>query len=149
MKFLLGTEALKQLLKSGDVTLAAADVAVSEISFQWLLADIERSARLKPDDRIQWRSNVVNFRQLLVAQGGRVLGLSRAAIEIWGRLAVMDLAHTPPATARGKPAKPKPLASEERLVIATAIELGLIYLTPLRDWIGRLSDAHGLAYKAI
>jgi hypothetical protein len=39
------------------------------------------------------------------------------------------------------------MSSEERLVIATAWELGLIYLTPSRDWNETLRNDFGLAIE--
>jgi hypothetical protein len=148
VRYLLGTDALIDQLQAGEkspaATIELSDLAVSAISFEWLLADIEKNRGFNAEQRVAWRANVQNFRSQLVEQGGQVLPLSLEALEIWGRLMLLDLHDE--RTVAGKKRRIA-LSAEERLVIATAIERGMIYLTPQRAWNRILQDRRGLAFQ--
>jgi hypothetical protein len=96
-----------------------------------------------PGLRAKWRGNVIRFREQLSASGGDIPGLSLQAIERWGRAQLLELRHR----AGGNAIHDMP--TEERLVVATAVASGYIYLTHRRDWNPALTAELGLSVEEI
>jgi hypothetical protein len=143
VRYLAATEFLIDHLSGGGnppPPVALSELAVSAVSLEWILVDVETSDELSPGERSKWRTNVTNFRKLLVQSGGSVTAVSEQTLEEWRKAMLLDLTHD-----HGE--GPEEMSSEERLVVATASELGLIYLTPRRDWNEALRDEYGLAIQ--
>ena len=143
---LLGTRLLFDHLKTGGTNSRLLqrklrDIAVSAVSLEWILADAEK-AQLSPHARLKWRTNVVRFRERLTSEGGGVLPLSLRALEHWGRLQLLELKST-------RSGVETELATEERLVIATAAANGLIYLCDPETWLEQLQHEIGLASEVV
>jgi hypothetical protein len=102
------------------------ELAVSGISFEWMLIDAERIG--DPVVRAKWRANIVRFREQISLSGGDIPGISLQAIERWGRVQLLPLSH------RMTDGTSYDMPTEERLVVATAVASGYIYLTEPRDW---------------
>jgi hypothetical protein len=131
-RVLLSTEFLVEGLHrglSGPLDFRLRDVAVSAVSIALILAQLEADHKLTPAGRRRWRSNVLNFRQGLRAAGGQVTDVSERTLERWGEMWNLDLHHV-----YNHSEGPVEMSSEERMVVATAVSNGLIYLTPKRDW---------------
>jgi hypothetical protein len=133
-RWLLSTDVLIRHIGTGgqDFVLGAKrlrDIAVSGVSFEWILADIELRQDLAPAMRLKWRSNVTRFRDQLRSSGGDVPGLSLQALERWGRLQVLELKHQFKHAADSIH-----MPTEERLVVASAAAGGYIYCSDHRQW---------------
>src|SRR4051812_19076236 len=70
-----------------------ADLGVSAVTLEWILADVETDAHMSSGDRSKWRTNLTNFRKGLVQSGGEVPALSEGALERWGKAMLLDLTH--------------------------------------------------------
>lgn len=143
VRYLSATDFLLEHLAGGGAALSRhllSDLAVSAVTLEWILADVELDETLSSIDRNRWRTNLANFRKALTQAGGSVPSVSEKALESWGKARLLDLRHD---YGDG----PEEMPSEERLVIATAAELGLIYLTPPRDWNETLRNNFGLAIE--
>jgi hypothetical protein len=132
-RFLLSTELLLDLIHRGGSdelgAISSRDLAASALSFELILAEIDRDLSLTPVTRRQWRANTVSFRQRFRARGGRIIAISESTLEKWGHIWNLELYHTY-SHAEG----PVEMSSEERLVVATALAEGLIYVSLQRDW---------------
>ena len=145
MRFMVATELLLEELVGGGASLSSfplADLAVGAVTLEWILADVEMDTQLHPSERSKWRTNLTNFRKALIQAGGTVTAVSEEALERWGKAMLLDLRHGSGTASYGMPV-------EERLIIATAAELGLIYLTSRRDWNDTLQEAFGLSIQEI
>ena len=147
-RYLVSTELLVDFIYGGAPdTLAGMhprDLAVSALSFEFILAEIEGNSALTPVARRQWRSNVVQFRQRLRATGGEIINISERTLEKWGQVWNLNLSHTY-SYAEGA----VEMSSEERLVVATASAEGLIYLTPQRDWNAEIENKLQLVVQVV
>jgi hypothetical protein len=145
-RFLVSTELLVDFLHRGAsqalATIPVRDLAVSALSFALVLAEVEADRTLTPASRQQWRSNVLGFRQALRAQGGQITDVSERTLEKWGEIWNLQLFHVY-SQAEG----PVEMSSEERMVVATALTNGLIYLTPDRDWNAEIEDKLQVAFQ--
>ena len=144
MRFMVATELLMEHLlgRSASIVYPLPDLAVSAVTLEWIQADVELDQDLQPSERSKWRTNLTNFRKTLVQSGGEVPALSENALERWGKAMLLDLTHD-------YGLGPQEMPSEERLVVASASELGLIYLTSPRDWNYALENEFGLAVEVI
>jgi hypothetical protein len=143
VRYIVATEYLLDHLVNGDTSFPSvplSELAVSGVTFETILASVELDETISPADRGKWRTNLANFRKLLTQSGGEVPGVSTETLERWGKVLLLDLTHD---YGDG----PEEMSVEERLVIATAADLGLIYLTPVRDWNDALRDDFGLALE--
>lgn len=143
VRYLAATDYLLNHLVTGGAGVSPVqltDLAVSAVSFERILADVELDSELSAADRNKWRTNLANFRKLLVQSGGQVPALSGDTLERWGKILLLDLQHD---YGDG----PEEMSAEERLVVATAADLGLIYLTPRRQWNDMLRDEYGVAVE--
>ena len=143
VRYLAATELLSAHLSGIDRPTASvplAELAISAVSLEWILADAELDEEISAPERNNWRTNVTNFRKLLIQSGGMVTAVSEDCLEQWGKAILLKLEHQ-------FDGEPEAMSSEERLVVATAKELGLIYLTPARDWNETLRSDFGLAIE--
>jgi len=147
LRYLASTDLLVEMLSSGSTNVLGErplqQLAVSVLSFEWILADVETNSSLSPDNRRKWRANLTNLRKQLRQAGGSSPALSETALAHWGSLMLLDLRHSEGG------GTPQEMPVEERLVVATAKDLGLIYLTLLRDWNAVLRDDYGLALEEV
>ena len=143
VRYLAATDYLLDHLVTGGAGMSPvqlADLAVSAVSLERILADVELDGELSASERSKWRTNLANFRKLLVQSGGQVPAVSGEALEQWGKVLLLNLQHD---YGYG----PEEMSAEERLVVATAADLGLIYLTPHRQWNDTLREDYGLAIE--
>jgi predicted nucleic acid-binding protein len=145
---ILSSEVVVEYLRRGGklaalTTVPLRDIAVSALTFSWILAEAENS-HLQAIDRSRWRTTIIRFRDVLRAGGGDIPALSAEAIQAWGQIHLLHLHHTDPATGIISE-----MPTEDRLVVAIAIASGYIYVTHHRDWNSTLEEQMKLPLQII
>lgn len=146
---LIGAEPLIEYLGGEDFDEGAisgrplADIAVSAVTFEWLIADAESDPELSADARGMWRTNLNHFRKQLEQSGGECPALTHKDLSHWGKLLIADLEH------KYEDGEVKRMPNEERLAIATALEFGYIYFTKARDWNAVLQSRFRLSLQTV
>ena len=131
-RWLLSTDVVVEFLGRGNDLLESVplnEVAVSALSFAYILAEIEIDKDLQPIERSRLRANVTRFRDLLRTSGGDIPIIGPEAIDAWGRVHLLELFH-----ANAETGEKEEMATEDRLVVGIALALGYVYVAFERDW---------------
>lgn len=145
-RWILSTDLVIEFLRRGEGLIGPIklpDLAVSALTFNYILAEVEYSA-LQPAERSRFRTSVLRFRDMLRASGGEIPTLNGEALEQWGRVHLLKLQHR-----NLEIGETFEMPTEERLVVATAVASGYVYITQKRDWNPVLEKALNLQLKII